>query len=102
MPAKGDPGNASRFNFRQPGTNNWDMNLSKTFPLGSEKRNLVFRWEAYNTFNHSQFSSVNSTATFNTATGTIIPTSGTSTFGQINPSSARNPRIMQGSLRLTF
>lgn len=102
MPAKGDPGNASRFNFRQPGTNNWDMNLSKTFPLGSEKRNLIFRWEAYNTFNHAQFSSINSTATFNTTTGTIIPTSGASTFGAINPGSARSPRIMQGSLRLSF
>lgn len=102
MPTKGDPGNEGRFSFRQPGISNYDMNLSKTFPLGSDKRNLLFRWEAYNVFNHSQFSTVNSTATFNTATGVIVPTSGASTFGQIAPSSARNPRIMQGSLRFSF
>jgi hypothetical protein len=102
MPTKADPGNASRVNFRQPGISNYDMNLSKTFPLGSDKRNLLFRWEAYNVFNHTQFSSVNSTATFDTTTGIIVPTSGASTFGQIAPSSARNPRIMQGSLRFTF
>jgi len=103
MPAKGDPGNAGRVNFRQPGVNNWDMNISKTFPLGSEKRNLLFRWEAYNVFNKTQFSSVNSTATFNTATGALsVPTSGATAFGAVNPATARNPRIMQGSLRLSF
>ena len=98
MPAKGDPGNEGRVSFRQPGTNNWDMNLSKAFPLGSEKRNLLFRWEAYNVFNHSQFSSVNSTAIFDTVSGVNT----TANFGQINPAGARNPRIMQGSLRLSF
>ena len=42
MPAKGDPGNASSRQFpATPGTSNWDMNLAKTFPLGSEKRNFA-------------------------------------------------------------
>ena len=103
MPAQGTPGNEGRVSFREPGINNWDMNLSKTFPLGSEKRNLIFRWEAYNTFNHAQFSSVNSTATYNTATGQLsVPVSGPAAFGAVSPGSARNPRIMQGSLRLSF
>ena len=103
MPLQGTPGNAGRVNFRNPGVNNWDMNLSKTFPLGSEKRNLLFRWEAYNVFNHAQFSSINSTATFNTANGALTsPLTGPSAFGAVNPNSARNPRIMQGSLRLSF
>jgi hypothetical protein len=102
MPTKGTSGSAGRVIFRQPGISNYDMNLSKAFPLGSDKRNLLFRWEAYNVFNHSQFSSVNSTATFDTTTGLLVPTSGASTFGQIAPSSARNPRIMQGSLRFSF
>lgn len=94
-PAKGDLGNAGRVNFRGPGINNWDMNLSKTFPLASEKRNLQFRWEAYNVFNHSQFSGVNASATFNAAGVQTNPN-----FGRIT--SARNPRIMQGSLRFSF
>jgi hypothetical protein len=103
MPAKGDPGNAGRVSFRNPGTSNWDMNLSKTFPLGSDRYNLLFRWEAYNVFNHPQFTSVNATATYNTSTGQLsVPTTGATAFGGINPSTARTPRIMQGSLRFSF
>jgi len=96
MPSKGDLGNAGRVSFRGPGISNYDMNLSKTFPLGSEKRNLMFRWEAYNVFNHSQFSAVNTAALFNTTTGAQT----NAAFGQIT--AARNPRIMQGSLRVSF
>ena len=36
------------------GTNNFDLSLFKTFPLG-EGRRLEFRWEALNAFNHPQF-----------------------------------------------
>lgn len=102
LPAQGNPGNASRVTFRNPGTSNYDMNLSKTFPLGSDKRNLLFRWEAYNVFNHPQFSSVFSSVNFN-QNGQINPTNTANlTFGQINPAGARTPRIMQGSLRFSF
>jgi hypothetical protein len=43
-----------RNTLRTGGTNNFDENLSKAFPLG-EKRRLEFRWEALNAFNHPQF-----------------------------------------------
>jgi len=36
------------------GTNNFDLNLTKSIPLG-EKRRLELRWEALNAFNHPQF-----------------------------------------------
>ena len=36
------------------GTNNFDLNLSRSFPLG-ERARLEFRWEAQNAFNHPQF-----------------------------------------------
>jgi hypothetical protein len=36
------------------GTNNFDLNLTKSIPLG-EKRRLELRWEAFNAFNHPQF-----------------------------------------------
>ena len=36
------------------GTNNFDLNLTKSVPLG-EKRHLELRWEAFNAFNHPQF-----------------------------------------------
>jgi hypothetical protein len=43
-----------RNTLRTAGTNNFDLNLSKSFPVG-EKRRLEFRWEALNAFNHPQF-----------------------------------------------
>ena len=43
-----------RNTLRTGGTNNFDLNLSKSFPIG-EKRRLEFRWEALNAFNHPQF-----------------------------------------------
>jgi hypothetical protein len=36
------------------GTNNFDLNLTKSIPVG-EKRRLELRWEAFNAFNHPQF-----------------------------------------------
>jgi hypothetical protein len=50
-----------RNTLRTGGTNNFDLNLSKAFPLG-EGRHLELRWEALNAFNHPQFIQVPSTA----------------------------------------
>lgn len=95
LPAMNSPGNAGKFNFRQPGVANWDMAVSKRFPIMSEKRFLQFRWEAYNTFNHTQYNGVNAAARFdNTGNQT------NALFGQVI--STRTPRVMQGSLRFTF
>ena len=95
LPGMNDPGNAGKYDVRQPGVNNNDMAISKNFPLKSEKRYLSFRWEAYNVFNHTQFASINTAAKFtpagvqtNTLFGTVVST--------------RTPRVMQGSLRFTF
>jgi hypothetical protein len=101
LPAKGDFGNAPKDVFRLPGTNNWDISLFKKIPLKSETRYLQFRWEIYNVFNHTQFSGVNTTARFddNPASATYKQQVNTA-FGQVN--AARNARVMQGSLRLTF
>ncbi len=43
-----------RNTLRTGGTNNFDLNLSKSIPLG-ETRRLELRWEALNAFNHAQF-----------------------------------------------
>jgi hypothetical protein len=56
---------------------------------------LIFRAEAYNTFNHTQFDSVHTTNTFNAA-GVNTRTSS----GQLTGS--REPRVMQFALRLAF
>ena len=94
-PARNDPGNAGKQNIRYPGVNNWDLALSKQFPIKSERRVFQLRWEAYNAFNHSQYNGVNTTARFDP---TGLQTN--ALFGQVI--STRSPRVMQGSLRFTF
>jgi hypothetical protein len=88
-------GNESKYAFRGPGLNNWDMSLFKNMPL-TERWHAQLRVEAYNLFNHTQFSGVNTSAQFNTA-GAL--TNGT-TFGSY--SSATNPRQLQLALRIWF
>jgi hypothetical protein len=96
VPGKGDPGNASKNSVRSPGVNNVDLALMKRFNLKSEKRFFQFRWEAYNVFNHTQYSAINTAARYDLTTGAQVNT----LFGQVT--STRAPRVMQGSLRFTF
>jgi hypothetical protein len=93
-PPQGNPGNAPKDVFRGPGFHNWDFSLFKNIPL-AERTRLQLRWELYNAFNHTQFDGVDATARFDPA-GNQINTR----FGQVT--SARNPRQMQFSARLTF
>lgn len=55
--------------LRNPGTNVTDLSLFKNFPLGGSdgQRSLQLRVEAFNVFNHAQFSSFNNGVTFNIA-----------------------------------
>jgi hypothetical protein len=52
--ALGSPGTASRRSFYGPGAMNFDLALLKNFKL-SESKQLQFRLETFNTFNHTQF-----------------------------------------------
>jgi hypothetical protein len=88
-------GNAAGGLLRGPGINNWDLAFSKRFPLWSETRTVTFRGEMFNAFNHTQFSGVNSTATFNAAGAQT-----NALFGSY--SSSRSARIVQFSLRLAY
>jgi hypothetical protein len=89
MNALGTPGNARRRFFHGPGTDNFDMAVQKNLPL-TESKSLLFRVEAFNVFNHTQFSGPTS------VDGDI----GSSTFG--NVISAAPPRILQGALKFAF
>jgi hypothetical protein len=95
MPTRNTPGNAPKDIFREPGINNWDLSLFKQIALRGERVNLQFRAEAYNAFNHTQFSSVDTTARFD-ASGNQI----NARFGEII--AARPNRRMQLALRLSF
>jgi hypothetical protein len=94
-PGLNDPGNAGKYDVRNPGVNNWDTAISKNFPIKSDKRYFSLRWEAYNTFNHTQYASLNTAARFQ-PNGQQV----NALFGQVI--STRTPRVMQGSLRFTF
>jgi len=54
MPALGEIGNARRRFFYGPGMDNFDMALEKKVTL-RESRELLFRAESFNVFNHAQF-----------------------------------------------
>jgi hypothetical protein len=95
MPAVGTIGNAAINSFRGPGINNWDLAAFKSIPL-YERLRLQFRWELYNAFNHTQFSTVDTAARFDAATGEQLNTRLAQYTG------ARTPRIMQFALRLSF
>ena len=92
---QGSFGNAGIGILREPGVNNWDLAISKNFPLWAEQRYLRFRAEFFNAWNHTQFSSVDTTAAFNPAGQQVNPTFGAFT-------AARSPRIIQLSARVSF
>jgi hypothetical protein len=83
----GQVGNAMRRYFSGPGIYNFDMALLKETKI-TESTQLQFRAEAFNVFNHAQFTN---------PSGNI---DNTGVFGFVT--SARDPRIMQLALKLLF
>jgi hypothetical protein len=95
LPKVGTFGNAARTVIRGPGTNNWDVAVFKNVPV-NERMRFQFRLETYNTFNHTQFSGLDTGARFDPATGKQVNTR----FGELT--GARSPRIIQLALRFLF
>ena len=85
--ALGQIGNTPRTLCCGPGIANLDLGIHKRFAIG-EGKNLEFRSELFNVMNHTQFMNPD---------GNI--TDGES-FGQVGR--ARDPRLIQMALRLTF
>jgi Carboxypeptidase regulatory-like domain/TonB-dependent Receptor Plug Domain len=79
--------NGIRDEIYQPGFNNWNMGLFKKFTL-NERMNFQFRTEAYNVFNHPNWTGLG-----------LDPTK--STFGKITGKS-NDVRNLQLSLRFQF
>jgi hypothetical protein len=108
-PVVGSIGLESGVNYLTgPGINNWDLSLQKTFSI-KERVHMQLRADAFNVFNHTQFSGVNSTITYAsftnlTPTNLYLKADGTvnniNGFGTVN--GARDPRIMQLVVRLQF
>jgi hypothetical protein len=91
----GTIGNAAKDLLRGPGINNWDISLFKTFATRRERLRIQVRVETYNTFNHSQFSVLDTAAQFDAAGRQI-----NARFGEFT--AARQPRRMQMALRLNW
>lgn len=94
VPPRSELGNQRRDIIRNPGWHNWDLTLFKNIPFGGN-RALQIRWEAYNLFNHTQFSSIDNDARFD-AEGNQV----NDRFGEVTDT--RSPRVMQASLRFSW
>jgi hypothetical protein len=104
--ADGEPGMfgyMGRNPLTQPGVNDWDLALLKNFSVPwfkGEHSSLQFRWETFNTFNHTQFMGVNIGCSNLTAPG--APCTGPNNIGNGEVSGSRSPRIMQLGMKLVF
>jgi carboxypeptidase family protein len=117
----GQIGNAPRNLIRMPSIFNNDLALFKNIRIG-ERREVQLRWEVYNIFNHSNFRDIDGNLTYalaqvnpnpsqtctaagNTCTA-IIRQNRDTLFGSATSfgtaTSARTPRVMQGSVRINF
>ncbi len=113
--ALGQIGNSPRNGVRMPSIFNNDVAIFKNIKLG-ESREIQLRWEVYNVFNHTNFRDIDAALTYGvvqinpggaaascTAAGNICTAAvrqTRTTFG--TPTSARSPRVMQGSIRINF
>jgi len=95
LPPLGYIGSASRYPYRGPGQNQWDLSVFKKFAI-RERAKVDLRGEFYNAFNHVQWSGINASAVFNTTTGAQT----NSLFGQAT--SDRGARVVQLALRVDF
>ena len=86
-------GDAGRNVLTLPHRTNFDMGLFKTFPV-HEEMHFEFRAEAFNIFNHTQWSAVDNAACYGAANCSA------STF--LTPVSAHNPRILQLAAKFAF
>ena len=83
------------------GINNWDIIVSKKTELWNETSNLELRFEAFNAFNHAQFTTID----LNLANVVIDPVTGNpdplrSTFGKYT--GTREARVIQLAARISF
>jgi len=81
-----------------PGRNNWDLSLFKNITI-HERLQMQFRFETFNTWNHTQWRDVNTGCPDTVPAGESCG-SVSSNFGQVT--SAWTPRIIQLGLKLSF
>ena len=100
QPAFGVYGSAGRNILTEPGINNWDVGLSKTFQF-TERVGFQFRVETFNTFNHTQYGLDPTTSAAGGPGQSAVDSGfGDPNFGKVT--SARPGRIVQFGGKLVF
>jgi hypothetical protein len=96
-----DFGNVGRNVLRGPSQTNVDFSIIKRFPFG-ESKNIEFRAEFFNLFNHVNFA--NPISNLNAATGLNQNTGQITNPGDLGriTSTSNNPRLIQFALKLNF
>jgi hypothetical protein len=96
-----------------PKTSNFDMGVFKHFPVG-DRITTEFRAEAFNVFNHTQFTGINGSpscfgpnGSFGFNAGNDACVNGDTANGQaassfLHPNNVHDPRIVQFALKLLF
>jgi hypothetical protein len=92
--AAGTFGNTGKNMFRSPYLNTADTAISKNWKF-ADRYGLQFRWEMFNTFNHTSFAAPTNAGVTNGDISVGSPS-------QITSVGAEGPRVMQGALKLTF
>jgi hypothetical protein len=85
--APGTFGSVGRGAYRGPGYDNWDMSITRNFPV-SERAQIRFRAEYFNVFNHPNL------------LDPAVSLANSASFGTIT--TANDPRIAQFALKILF
>ncbi|MFC5863205.1 carboxypeptidase regulatory-like domain-containing protein [Acidicapsa dinghuensis] len=108
LPAAGAWGNAGRNTAVGPTLWQDDAAVQKTFHVGGEQNNVIFRAESFNIFNRAQYGQPASTLSETVTGGTRILTT-PSSFGKITSTvnsaglvGTGTPRVLEFSLRITY
>jgi hypothetical protein len=107
-------GNSGRNSLAGPHTTNFDMGIFKRFPIGDHLTS-EFRTEAFNVFNHTQFTGVNNYAgcflqtnpnspTYSAGAGDCVEGNGSTYFASdfLHPDGVHAPRLIQFALKILF
>ena len=92
-------GNIGKNAFRLPRTQNWDMQLSKYFPI-TERYRFQFRAEFFNVFNHTNLLPDGPSQGSDQVSAVDKLSQGT--FGTFRAGQAADPRIIQLALKFIF
>jgi hypothetical protein len=87
-------GNVGRNTLNRPYRTNFNMGLFKKFPI-KEATSVEFRWETYNTFNHTQFNHIRRSFS-------CLATDPTCSSDFLSATDTHDPRIMQFALKFIF